>query len=397
MNIAIIGLNSNLIQINNQEKIANYLKCKLYEIGESVSLISYFDNNLDLIKNVINQNFEVIFFLGNNLSIYNFNIKENLSRIFGDRLDKNNSCNLALKKYCEFHNITFSSLEEMDIMLPSNSIPLCNDQYDCNGFMYKHNNKYIVFLPNIYNFVVENYNNYILPLIKDISTSNLETMVIRCYGILEKDIKSIINEEIINTNISVQIKNDRLDNTIYLRYNLANSNNIQEVLSKICTKLNKFIYSMEDTDLYTTAQYLLSLHNKKLAIAETLTLGNITKKISLLDKNLITDSYLLTSYESLLRQIPVDNSIINNYGMYSVNTVYELTNKLLEKSTADICVFVLGELLLDTCYMAIGDMDGIHVYKNKINSSDDNLIDNISDTALFYIIKKLRQNDLQFR
>ena len=46
--------------------------------------------------------------------------------------------------------------------------------------------------------------------------------------------------------------------------------------------------------------------------------------------------------------------------------------------------------------MAIGDFDGIHVYKNKINIKNLNLIGNLSKTALFYLIKKLKQNDLCF-
>ena len=69
---------------------------------------------------------------------------------------------------------------------------------------------------------------------------------------------------------------------------------------------------------------------------------------------------------------------------------------MLELSNADISVFVLGDTAeSDICYMAIGDVDGIHVYKNKINDKSDNLIENISKTAIFYLIKKLKRNDLQ--
>lgn len=397
MRIALLGINSNLIQSDAQERIINFLKKSLYEIGENVSLISYFDNNLETIRNIINQKFDMVFCIGSDISIYNFNIKENLSRIFGDRLENNSSCYSTLQKYCNWSNITFSSQEEMEIKVPTKAIPLCDEEYLNNGFMYKHNEQYVVFLPSIYGFVVKNYNSYILPLINDISTNKLECVTIRCYGILEKDIRNLILDELNNPNITIQILNNRLDNIIYIRYSSSAVTDIQSILSSITTKLNKFIYSTEDTNLYETAQYLLNLHKKKLVIAETLTLGNINKNLCQIDSNLITDTYIFNNFDAIMRKLNLNQKVIDTYGRFSVNTAYELDNLLLENSNADIAVFVLGDRNLDTCFVAIGDLDGIHIYKNKILKTDENLIENISDTALFYLIKKLRQNDLQFR
>ncbi|MGN0961360.1 MAG: hypothetical protein ACI4PF_04085 [Christensenellales bacterium] len=397
MKIAIIGLNSNLIKSKEQEKIINYLKNRLYEMGENVSLISYFDNNFDSLRNIISQKFDVLFVIGNDQTIYNYNIKENLSRIFGDKLENNNACFNALKKYCNECNINFSVQEEMEGKVPSKSIPLCNEKFLNNGFMYKYLEQYIIFLPSNYDFATMNYNNYILPLLIDISKNNLECLIIRCYGILERDIRNLISEELMNSDINIQIINERLDNKIYIRYDINKVKNIQNILSTICSKLNKFIYSMEDTNLYQTAKYLLNLHKKQLVVAETITLGNITKNLCCLDNSLISDAFIFNNFENIIKQLNLDSRVVDKYGKYSVNTIYELDNLLLEQSNAQIAIFVLGDITLDTCYIAIGDFEGIHVYKNKILTSDENLIDNISDTALFYLIKKLRQNDLQFR
>ena len=95
-------------------------------------------------------------------------------------------------------------------------------------------------------------------------------------------------------------------------------------------------------------------------------------------------------------KLSIDKNIIDSYGEYSVNTIYELSNSLLEHSTADIVVFTLGDKNHDICYMCIGDIDGIHVYKNKINIKDDNMVINLTKTAIFYLIRKLKQNNLQF-
>lgn len=396
MRSAILGINSNLIHSQCQDKMISYLKKRLYEIGEDISLISYFNNNYEILKTIINDKYDLVFCLCSEQSIFNYNVKENICKIVGDKLEKNTICENSLKKYCNTNNIPFSSTEEMEVMIPTNAIPLCDEKFSNYGFMYKFNSTYIVFLPSNLDFLIPNFESYVLPLISDISSNKFETLTIRCYGILEKDIKNIIADEFSNPNIKIQILNTRLDNAIYIRYKSDKVSLAQDALASICTKLNKFIYSTEDSSLFDTAKYLLSLHKKSLSVAETLTMGNIIRQLAG-DDNIISDSYLFANFESIERTLGLDKTVIENYGKYSVNTVYELDNLLLEKGNADIAMFVLGDSNCDTCFIAIGDLDGIHVYKNKIVYKNDELIDNISDTALFYLIKKLRQNDLQFR
>lgn len=397
MRIALIGINSNLIHSFEQEKMVSYLKKRFYEIGEDVSLISYFNNSYEFLKNVFQNKYDLVFCFGTEQSIFNYNIKENLCKIFSDKLETNSSCENCLRAYCKTNDIPFASTEEMEIKVPIKAIPLCDKDFSNNGFMYKYGETYAIFLPSNIDFLTKNYNNYILPLITDLTKVKCENLTIRCYGILEKDIRKLISDELNNNTVSIQIFNDRLDNTIYIRYNEDSSKEARDILSSICSKLNKFIYATEDTDLYKTANYLLNLHKKHLVIAETITLGNVTKKMSLIDRGVILDSYLFNNFESIGRMLSIDKGVFEKYGKYSVNTVYELDNTLLENSNADIAIFVYGDPNEDICYIAIGDLDGIHVYKNKINCKNDELIDNISDTTLFYLIKKLRQNDLQFR
>ena len=399
MKIACIALNSNLIDIEEQTKIINFLNKKLYEIGENISLISYFDNSLEKLKQQIGDNFDLIFFIGTSQVIYNHNIKENLSRIFNEKLNNNQVCYSNLQKYCEKHNMTFSMQEEMEVLLPTNSIPLISENNYNNGFMYKHNNSYIIFLPDSLGFTKENYFNYVLPLINDLVKINNEYQVIKCFGILEKDIKNLIAEDYNNPDIKINIISDELDCTIYIRYSQSSDfNKIQNTIANIITKLNKYIYSLEDESIYQMAVNLLKIQHKTIAIAETLTLGNITKELALIDSSVINSNFTFTKFNDIVNLIDIDYKIISENGKYSVNTIYECSNALLTNKSADIVLFVLGDLKEseNTCFMAVGDTDGIHVYKNKINIKNEKLIENLSKTAVFYLIKKLKQNDLHF-
>ena len=397
MKISCIALNSNSINTQNQFKIIDYLKVKLYEIGENISLISYFDNSEENLKGLNISSYDFIFVIGTNSTIYNNNIKQNLCKIFSDKLKDFDSTVNSLKKYCLNNNIPFSVQEEMECKLPSASIPLCDEDYYDNGFMYKFNNTYIVYLPENMTFVTNSYQKYILPLLNDLIGFKRDFVVLKCFGILEKDIKTILAEYFGRKDITLQIRSDGLDSAIYIRYdNILEKIALQNIISDICSKLSKFIYATDDTSLYDMALDLLTLRNKKIIIGETLTFGNITKRLSSRKNNNITESFIFTNREGILKYTKVNPKVIDNYGLYSVNSIYELTNAMLGLSNADIALFVLGDTKdNDICYIACGDIDGIHVYKNKINDKSDNLIENISKTAIFYLIKKLKQNDLQ--
>ncbi len=397
MKISIIALNSNLINTSGQTKIIDYLKSRLYEIGEDVSLISYFDNTLEALKSSDILSNDFVFILGTKSNIYNNNIKENLCRIFLDKLEKNDACTESIKKYCEVHNIPFSSQEEMECMMPTKSIPLCDSSFDMSGFMYKSGKTYMVYLPENMALTDFCYPRHVAPLLKDVCGKNGEFVVLKCFGILEKDIKSVLAPHFSSNDVKISIRSNGLDSAIFIRYDdKVVDSVVQNIVSDICEKLAKFIYATEDISLYDMALTLLGLRGKKIIIGETLTLGNITRKLSENGSDRVSEAFIFTNTQSVLKHTKVSPKVIEQYGMYSVNTVYELTNSMLEMSSADVALFTLGDKTQsDTCFMAIGDLDGIHVYKNKMNDMGDGLINNLSDTAVFYLIKKLKQNDLQ--
>lgn len=397
MKIGCIALNSNLISCEKQTKIIEYLSSKLYEIGESFSLISYFENGIEKIRDIVSQNFKLLFVIGTNDVIYNHNIKDNISRIVGDKLEINPTASQSLKSYCAKFNIPFSIQEEMETNLPTKSIPLVFEESFFNGFMYKHNDTILIYIPSDFELVENNYSKYILPLINDLTNSNCNVQIIKCFGILEKDIKNLILDCFGISGVEINIVSDDLDSTIFVRFSCEIEQSKQrEIISNIISKLNKFIYSLDNSSIYKMAVELLKVQHKSIIVCETLTYGEISKNLSLIDNDVINFSGVYPNFDIIQREIKIDSQIISDYGKYSVNTVYELANAMLETKTGDLVLFVLGDKNSDICYMAIGDFDGIHVYKNKINIKNLNLIDNLSKTALFYLIKKLKQNDLCF-
>lgn len=400
MKISCIILNSNLINCSEQTEVVNYISKKLYEIGENISLISYFDNSIEKIKNIVDDNNNIVFLIGTSQVLFNLGIKQNISRLFNEQMQNSDVCYNKMKLYCENHNIPFSMQEENEVQLPTNSIPLVSKNNYNNGFVYNKDNSFTIFLPDSLDFTRENFDKIIdIANLKKSDNNDFEYQTIKCFGILESDIKKLIGEYFNYSDISIDIVSNDLDNTIYIKYNTSsNYSKVQEYISSIISILNKYIYSLDDDSVYKMANELLSIQRKNVAIGETITLGNITKEMAQISPQFISSSNIYVNFESIINDLKIDDNIIREYGKYSVNTVYEFANALLDKHPNDIVVFVLGDMSNkeNTCFMAIGDIDGIHVYKNKINIKNDKTISNLSKTAIFYLIKKLKQNDLHF-
>lgn len=400
MKISCIILNSNLINCSEQTEVVNYISKKLYEIGENISLISYFDNSIEKIKNIIEDNNDIVFLIGTSQVLFNLGIKQNISRLFNEQMQNSDVCYNNLKLYCENHNIPFSMQEENEVQLPTNSIPLVSKNNYNNGFIYKKDNSFTIFLPESLDFAKENLDKIIdIINLKKSDNNDFEYQTIKCFGILESDIKKLIGEYFNYSDISIDIVSNDLDNTIYIKYNAScNYSKVQEYISSIISILNKYIYSLDDDSVYKMANDLLSIQRKNVAIGETITLGNITKEMAQISPQFISSSNIYVNFESIINDLKIDDNVIREYGKYSVNTVYEFANALLDKHPNDIVVFVLGDMSNkeNTCFMTIGDIDGIHVYKNKINIKNDKTISNLSKTAIFYLIKKLKHNDLHF-
>ena len=63
----------------------------------------------------------------------------------------------------------------------------------------------------------------------------------------------------------------------------------------------------------------------------------------------------------------------------------------LENSSSD---FVLSTYGVDNvCYIGIGTMKGIYVYKEVLNGSTEERIKKATNAAFFHLIKKIKKND----
>ncbi len=239
--------------------------------------------------------------------------------------------------------------------------------------------------------------SHIIPFVEQLTHSKYRTMFIKTFGISEKDVKLLIKDYLDDDNLLINIFADNLDVKTVIKYDSDLDRQVmQNLISGIYEKLRKFVYTDEDLSIYQLASNMLTVYNKQLSIAETITEGVITNNLLKLNDTTdrINQSIVTKNVKNIVKQLNLSEDPLINGN--SVEIVYEMAAGLLETTGCDMAIATYGNVGDEYCYIAVGDIDGLHVYKNKCSGSHDKLVETLSKSAIFYLIKKIKQNDLFF-
>jgi molybdopterin-biosynthesis enzyme MoeA-like protein len=176
-------------------------------------------------------------------------------------------------------NSSFPSYDaENEYYLPQNGTLISTNSSFLQSYITNSQTTNYLFIPGDLDVATEVFNNYICQFIKQNNTIHYKTTTIKTFGIGEKDIYAILSDLIKNKyKILFLTYPDNLEVSIVIRYN-ENLDPIivNDFIVKTYERLNKYIYADEETSLIKRAYDLLEVGNKKLAIAETITGGNIS-------------------------------------------------------------------------------------------------------------------------
>lgn len=260
------------------------------------------------------------------------------------------------------------------------------------------------------NIIVINYKMLnSLDVFKDLLKEHLklsyETHCVKCFGIKEENLANYLKEFKNSNNIfDCFYEVEYGEGTIIFRFLNSIAKNIQEnIISTFVKDLKSTFFASKDINLITSAYELLTLRNISISIAETFTSGYVTNQLNKFfhkHNNLVKKSLTLVNEQSFEFQTNVDKECLSVYGVNSPETAYELVTNLLNSVNCDIAISIVGDIEESdnqfTCnyFTAIGDVDAVNVYKHKISGSKDFIIHYATNTLIFELIKKLRQNAL---
>lgn len=408
MRVSIITISNEILIGKKYDSIAMYLAKKLLESGITISKNIVIQNNpaqiTETIKSIEDNDIIVI---GESSSIRNANIKKAISSFYNEDLVLNNEFSNVVKNYYFKNNLPVLLEDENEYYVPASAKIIKNTCGALQGFYIQNQLKNIYFLPSDYNAIKQLYYTEFLPIISKGLDTIYENNVIKTFGICEEDILSILADVIKNKyKILITTFPKNLEVEILVRYNRQlNSDIVLQVMQTIYERLSKYIYADEDIKLENRAFELLKIYNKTLAIAETVSGGNIAENFISHNDNAtdyLKESMVCYSNSSKINRLKVSEGLLNSYTEKSVEIAYEMAAGLLETSGADVALVNAGSIkefhdnsVTKTCFIAVGDIDGIHVYKNTFSGSREQIVDGLTKTSFFYLIKKLKQNDLQ--
>ncbi len=284
--------------------------------------------------------------------------------------------------------------------IPQNSSILVNPFGYLQGWLLE-DRKDVFFFQNSTDVLNYTLSNSVIPYLRKSLKKSFECVQIKMFGIRESDAVEILRDTQNSfSDIIFEFYQNGQVLDLLLRYSSDISQaRVSDCISCIYEKLRKFIVTNDDTTIYQLALDLLTISNRTLGIYETVTAGNIMSNLSEcngVSKHLIKYGKVSFAPQNTISELDINPNLTNQYGYVSVNVAYEIASTLLDRTKCDIILLTLGDLENDNmCFTAVGDNDGIHIYKSKVNvNSDAKQI--LSDTAIFYLIKKLKQNDLYF-
>lgn len=284
-----------------------------------------------------------------------------------------------------------------ELVFFSNDIIYNEDIIITLGDINTQNNNINIPLNENYKNIADNF----FGIIKNCLYKNAKQYTVRLFGNIEnfeKKLKQIENNNSENSFI-FYYKQD-LITTIKIFCN-DNSNAVYDVFSLF----NKNIYADEDITLDKMLIELLTIRNKTLAVAESLTGGLICSKI--IDNagasQVFNEGVVTYSNQAKINRLNIDESIIKNNGAVSYETAYEMAAGLLK--SGDISIATTGiagpsggtiTKPVGLTYIAIGTNEKVHVFRHIFKGNRNDVRIAASKAAMFYAIKILKDKSIDY-
>ena len=332
------------------------------------------------------------------------NLNEYISKLTNCTIIDNPYLKNALFDYYKKHNLVPTKDDENEWKVPSLARAIINPNGSVQGYIVSYKGDMFCVLPNNYNDARIMFDDAVLDFILNNQKKKYKSYTFKTFGLSENGIIQTINSEIKNKfKVSINLFSKPFEVDIVLK-SVADNLHLEEIAKTVLLKLDRFIYAVEDVPIENVLYELLKLNAIKVGFVEDVTCGELMSRLNRQSpdaKSYIAPSLVLTNRDykvsKLLKNIDYDLSTD-----IDANVVYSLAVEYLKQNEADLVIATVGSTtasnnqLAGLCFIAVGDRNEVHVYKNVFKGSHEEIIDCICTASYFYLIKKLKKNDFHF-
>lgn len=318
----------------------------------------------------------------------------------------NNTILKNIEGFFKLRNIEMTENNIKQSYVPEESIILENRNGTAPGFFIKHNDNFIVLLPGPPREMEPMFIDRVVPLLKDLTDTNILSKTIKTIGIGESQLETDIGDIILyykdTANIATYAKAGLVD--IRININESDKNKAEMLINEICKKINsrlrEYVYSCNNETIEEVVFNLLKDNSLKVGFCESCTGGLVASKITALDgASEVFDRGIVTySNISKVEEVNVSQTTLDKHGAVSSLTAIEMAVGLLDKADIDIAVSLTGiagptggseDKPVGLVYICLATKSNSIVEKNIFLGSRNNIQERASLSALNLIRKHI--------
>jgi nicotinamide-nucleotide amidase len=323
-------------------------------------------------------------------------VNEAIASVLSDEIKENINLKKTVLDFYRQVNLPVEKQAFSEWEIPSKARGIICEGEMQQGYFIKDDNSSFIVLS------LSNYAQMLEVVLDEIKNNDFVTHTLKTFGLKEENIHELLKEKSKNKDgIKISMFSDGLDVDVTLRARQDNEK-VEEYIAFALKKLSRFVYAEDQISIYNTVFDLLTLTKQKIAIAESITGGNIASSLIKNNKGaskMIEKGFVTYSDQAKIDVLGVKELTLKHKTAVSSEVAYEMAEGLLRVTDADVVLATTGYADGERggeCFIALGDREKINVYKNIFSGSREEVINAVTKSSLFYLIKKFRSNNFIF-
>lgn len=375
-----------------ENKSANLLCENLYKMNFVIDEVCIYSSSFNY-ENLTFKNKDLFFLLMQKTSV---KLNTILANISSSELTVNETLKKVVTDNYMRKNVPLEKEAENEWQIPANAVPITNPNGKTQGYLLKIADTTIFVLPNNFNEFYAIYNDCLLKYLEDNFPMEYKSETFKTFGLSEELLYKALKDKIRNKDkINISVFSKGLDNDIVIKAK-QNNEKFDEYRQNIFDKLENYIYAVQQISMDEYLESLLNTKNARILLVGDASVNNIINNLSVdIIYSHICSLTLLPNIKSKIN-FGIPENQIKELGEQSAEIAYAMAVKALEN--CNYCDLVLSCLVQfeensGVAFIALGNKLKIDVYKNRFYGSRQQILENVGQTAKFYLIKKLKAGD----
>lgn len=255
-----------------------------------------------------------------------------------------------IKEYFKKINRTMTDNNRKQALIPKGAVILKNGFGTAPGILAENNGKFFALLPGPPREMRPMFDNELAPILKKYTGKTLVSRTIHIFNVGESSVESKL-KDLMNSLENPTLAPYAKDGEVLLRVTAAAESTekgyemIEPVIEKVRETIgNEYIYGIDVGNLQTALVKALHEKNLKIATAESITGGLVSKRITEVSGSSEVFECGICSYSNNIKHsvLGVSQETLDTFTEYSAETALEMAKGVRRISGADIGISTTG-------------------------------------------------------